>query len=107
MNYTITIDEVLQATLEDTAKQGGRSPEEFVQFIVSNLLEEKYKKNVIAKIENSTFDEIKEIDTVVTVKKEEIATIKAEAEQAKIDAQKLEVVAPIEEKIEEEIIIEQ
>lgn len=102
MQYTITIDEALQTTLEDTAKQGGRTAEEFVQFIVDDLLQQKYKKSVITKIETATFDELKEIDVVVSDKKEEIATIKAEAEKAIIDAQKVE--EPVKEEIIEEII---
>lgn len=101
MKYEITIPEVLQSTLEAVAQQGGRNPQEFVQFIIDDILQEKYKKAVVAKIETATFEELTQIDDVVTQKKEEIATIKAEAEKAKIEAE------IINEKIVEEKIIEE
>jgi len=89
----------LQATLERIANGSGKTTEEFVLRLVEDFLIDEYKREVIKKVENSTFEEIKQLDTVVTEKKEEIATIKAEAEQAKIAIEK-----PVEEPVEEIIL---
>ena len=92
----------IQATPERIANQSGKKDNEFVLSLIEEFLKEEYKREVIRKVESSTFEELKELDNVVTVKKEEIATIKAEAEKAeKISLEE------IKEETKEEIIAEE